>query len=148
MYVNNELNIKRRTDLKESDLEVLCLQVCPLKSKRNILMATIYRPPNVKCEVDKNLVENIERVHMLNRETILTGDFNIDWLNCSYKKHRLVKALKDFKFTRLVTKGTRPAINSCLDHIWSNAPARIVNIVCPNICICLFWEYFYTNNLL
>ena len=62
-------------------------------------MAAIYRPPNVKSEVDKNLVENIERVHMLNRETILTGDFNIDWLNCSCKKHRLVKALKDFKFT-------------------------------------------------
>ena len=143
MYVNNELNIKRRTDLKESDLEVLCLQVCPLKSKRNILMAAIYPPPNVKCEVDKKLAENIERVHMLNRETILTGDFNIDWLNCSYKKHRLVKALKDFKFTQLVTKGTRPAINSCLDHIWCNARARIVNIVCPNICICLFWEYFY-----
>ena len=78
MYVNNELNIKRRTDLKESDLEVLCPQVCPLKSKRNILMAAIYRPPNVKCEVDKKLAENIERVHMLNRETILTGDFNID----------------------------------------------------------------------
>ena len=78
---------------------------------------------------------------MLNRETILTGDFNIDWLNCSYKKHRLVKALKDFKFTQLVTTVTRPAINSCLDHIWSNAPARIVNIVCPNFAICLFWEY-------
>ena len=63
MYVNNELNIKRRTDLKESALEVLWLQVCPLKFKRNILMAAIYRPPNVMCEVDKKLAENIERVH-------------------------------------------------------------------------------------
>ena len=142
MYVNNELNIKRRTDVKESDLEVLWLQVCPLKSKRNILMAAIYRPPNVMCKLIRNWPKTLnEYIIMLNRETILTGDFNIDWLNCSYKKHRLVKALKDFKFTQLVTTVTRPAINSCLDHIWSNAPARIVNIVCPNFAICLFWEY-------
>ena len=116
MYVNNELNIKRRTDLEESDLEVLWLQVCPFKSKRNILIAAIYRPPNVKCEVDEKLAENIERVHMLNSETILIGDFNIDFLNCSYKKQRLVKALKDSKFTQLVTTVTRPASNSCLDQ--------------------------------
>ena len=37
---------------------------------------------------------------MLNSETILIGDFNIDFLNCSYKKQRLVKALKDSKFTQ------------------------------------------------
>ena len=121
--------------MEESDLEVLWLQVCPFKSKRNILIAAIYRPPNVKCEVDEKLAENIERVHMLNRETILMGDFNIDFLNCSYKKQRLVKALKDSKFTQLVTTVTRPASNSCLDHIWSNTPNRIVNIVCPEICI-------------
>ncbi len=106
MYVNNELNIKRRIDLEESDLEVLWLQGCPFKSKRNILMAAIYRPPNVKCEVDKKLAENIERVHVLNCETFLIGDFNIDWLNCSHKKHNLVKALKDSKFTQLVTSVT------------------------------------------
>ena len=94
-----------------------------------------YRPPNVKCEVDKKLAENIEQVHMLNCETILTGDFNIDSLNCSNKNQRLVKALKDSKFTQLVTTVTRHASNSCLDHIWSNTPDRIVNIVCPNICI-------------
>ena len=72
---------------------------------------------------------------MLNSETILIGDFNIDFLNCSYKKQRLVKAMKDSKFTQLVTTVTRPASNSCLDHIWSNTPNRIVNIVCPKICI-------------
>ena len=68
-------------------------------------MAAIYRSPNLKCEVDKKWAENIERVHMLNCEKILTSDFNINWLNCSCKKHRLVKAPKDSKFTHFVAKG-------------------------------------------
>ena len=61
-----------------------------------------------------------------------------------------MKALKDSKFTELVTKVTPPASDSILDHIWSNTSARIVNIVCPNICISdhlLFWEYVYTKGM-
>ena len=135
IYVNNELNVKRRTDLEEADLEVLWLQLCPFKSKRQLFMAGIYRPPNTKAELDIKLVDNFERVHLLNSETILIGDFNINTLDNYYKKHRLVKALKDAKFTQLVTSITRPISGSCLDHIWSNQPDRVTHISCPNIGI-------------
>ena len=43
-------------------------------------MAGIYRPPNIKSELDIKLVDNIERAHLLNSETILIGDFNINTL--------------------------------------------------------------------
>ena len=91
MYVNNELNITHRTDLEESDLEAFWPQICPFRSKQNIIIAVIYRLPNIQCEVDKKLAENIERVHMLNCKTILIGDFNIDSLNCSYKEQHFVE---------------------------------------------------------
>ena len=42
------------------DLEVLWLQICPIKSKRLLLMAGIYHPPNTKAELDNKLVDNIE----------------------------------------------------------------------------------------
>jgi hypothetical protein len=59
MYVNNELNVKRRTDLEVADLEILWLQVCPFKSRRPLFMAGIYRPPNIKSELDIKLVDNM-----------------------------------------------------------------------------------------
>lgn len=100
IYTNNELTNIHRTDLEEPDLEVLCLQVCPFKSKRPLLMAGIYRSPNKNVEYDRRLSENIENAYLLNMETILTGDFNLDFLKKDiFDKHRLVKVLKDSKFT-------------------------------------------------
>ena len=45
-FVNEELiiNVKRRTDLEQSDLESIWLEVFPFKSKRSLLFAAIYRP--------------------------------------------------------------------------------------------------------
>ena len=136
IYVNNELNVKRRTDLEVADLEIIWLQVCPFKSRRPLFMAGIYRPPNIKSELDIKLVDNFERgAHLLNPEMILLGDFNINTLDKDCVKHRIVKALKDAKFTQLVTLITRPISGKCLDHIWSNKPDRVLNISCPNIGI-------------
>ena len=98
-------------------------------------MAGIYRPPNIKSELDIKLVDNIERAHLLNSETILIGDFNINTLDNDCVKHRIVKALRDAKFTQLVTLITRPISGKCLDHIWSNKPDRVLDISCPDIAI-------------
>ena len=63
------------------------------------------------------------------------GDFNLNYSQKDFNKHRLVKELKDSKFIQLVSFTTRPISNSCLDHIWSNKPEWIINIKCPEICI-------------
>ena len=68
-------------------------------------------------------------------ETILLGDMNLDYLQKEFNTHRLVKGLKDSKFSQLVSAVTRPISKTCLDHIWSNKPDRIVIIKCPDICI-------------
>ena len=80
VYITTDLNISHRTDLEEIDLEVLWFQVCPFKSKRPLLMAGIYRPPNAKADLHHRLAENIKRVCSLNMETILLGDINLDYL--------------------------------------------------------------------
>ena len=38
-------------------------------------------------------------------------------------------------FKQLVSTRTRPVSNACLDHIYSNNPQRIENIVCPIIAL-------------
>ena len=135
VYTNTELNIKRRTDQEEPDLEVLWQKSAPSNPKDHFLWRVCIAPPSVKADYDHKLAENIERAYLLNMETILMGDFNLNYSQKDFNKHRLVKELKDAKFIQLVSFTTRPISNSCLDHIWSNKPERIVNIKCPEICI-------------
>ena len=133
VYVNTDLISMRR--IENNDLEVLWLQVCPFKSKRPMLFGGVYRPPNSNTHHDIKLADNIEKAYLLNLETIVLGDFNIDYLKPESNKHRLIKALRDTKLCQLVSSIKRPISRSCLDHIWSNKPERIANITSPDIYI-------------
>ena len=124
VYVNDRLCAKLRSDLMETNTEILWIEVCLFKSRCPVLVAGIYRPLSAKAQ-DKNIGKNIENVHLLNRETILLGDFNINYLNKSaLNKHRLVKTLGNLHFTQVVKDITRPISGKCLDHIWANYPER------------------------
>ena len=128
VYVNDELNFKRRTDLENSELEVIWLEVCPFKSKRPILFGTIYRPPSYNKDMDLKLQRNLEAVYPLNKETILIGDFNLDYFKTASKRNILMKALSGMEFKQLINCVTRPISGTCLDHIFSNRPERITNV--------------------
>ena len=70
----------------------------------------------------------------MNKETILIRDFNIDASNpLTYNKHPLCNSLNSMNFKQLVSTTRRPVSIACLDHIYTNKPQRIQNIVCPNI---------------
>lgn len=69
VYVKNSLQTKRREDLEADDLEILWLEVCPYKSSRSLFIGGVYRPPSFRVADDKRLGENIENVHLLNKET-------------------------------------------------------------------------------
>lgn len=46
IFINHDLKYKRRSDLEDSDIEEIWLEAFPYKSKRPLLFAGIYRPPN------------------------------------------------------------------------------------------------------
>ena len=122
IYVNQVLNAKRRSDVEDKEIEVVWLELCPFKSKRKLLLGGIYRPANTGKDSDSKLGMNFESVSLLNLETIILGDFNIDYLDNAGNSHRLVKIMKSLSFTQLMASATRPASGKCLDHIWSNKP--------------------------
>ncbi|PFX16295.1 putative RNA-directed DNA polymerase from transposon BS [Stylophora pistillata] len=133
-FVSHDLRVKRRTDLENTVLEIIWLEVIPFKSNRSHFISGIYRPPSHLLADDIRLEANIEQAYLLNKEMILLGDFNIDALNRSkYNQHRLSKGLKTMNFDQLVNVPTRPISETCLDHIFSNQPQRIQNIICPVI---------------
>ena len=74
MFVNGQLKLKRQDDLENLDLEVIWLDVFPIKSKRSLFISGIYRPPWYSLADDIRLEKNIEQAYLLNKEPILLGD--------------------------------------------------------------------------
>ena len=126
VYVNKKIKHKRRTDLEDSRIEAVWLEVYPYKSNRPLLFAGVYRRPAYLKEDDELLEKNIESAYLLNLETIISGDTNVNYLTFQvFRKHRLIRALTSMHFKQLVTQVTRPISKTCLDHIFSNRPERI-----------------------
>ena len=54
-------------------------------------------------------IEHVERVHLLNKETLIVSDINIDFREkLGYGKHRLAKGLRNLHSKQLVDFITRP----------------------------------------
>lgn len=45
-FANQELRVKRRTDLENAEVETIWLEVFPFKSNRSPFISGIYRPPS------------------------------------------------------------------------------------------------------
>ena len=73
------------------EIETLWLDIFPFNSKRPLLVGALYRPPSSNVDIDSRIEKNIENAYLLNRETIIVGDFNINYLDHAYNSHRLAK---------------------------------------------------------
>ena len=59
-FATNLIIVKRRSDLKVSDIESLWLKVCPHKSNHSLFVGGIFGPPSNKVKDDKKLAKNIK----------------------------------------------------------------------------------------
>lgn len=65
---------------------------------------------------------------------IILGDFIVDLLNANQgSKHKLVKTLKNLHLIQHVKDVTRPASGTCLDHIWTSHPGKMMCVQTKNI---------------
>ena len=107
VIVNDKLHAKSRPDLMTAEIEVLWLEVYPFNSKRSLLIAGVYRPPSSTSDADASIAKNIEKAYLLNKEMVLLGDFNVDFLNANQaSKHKLIKILTNLHLTQLVKEVT------------------------------------------
>ena len=102
---------------------------------RTLLVAALYLPPSTSSDIDGKLENNIKSAYLKNYKMHLIGDFNINYLDSSYTKHRLAKALKSMKFTQLVNSVTRPISSACLDHYYTTHPEFTARVSVLDICL-------------
>ena len=109
IYIKDNINYIRRTDLENNKLENIVIEIIINKSK-NVLITTYYRPPNTSKYLTTNYNEHFEESLSLycseSKEIILLGDLNVDYLKPRDNKE--IKAILQQKgFTQIIKEATR-----------------------------------------
>eukprot|EP00794_Sanderia_malayensis_P016541 gene16541-18216_t len=133
IYIRDSIKYKRRLDVPIDDLEIICIEVNPPKSKSFLVLAW-YRPPSDPVVSFNKLEKVLSFFDKEGKEVILLGDTNCDLTPKQAEqpidnnsKHLLgLYELSSFK--QLVEEPTRVTLttSSIIDHI---ATTRARNIV-------------------
>ena len=78
LYIREPIQFTRRTDLPSQDLELICVEIQPTKSKSYIVIAW-YRPPSDPVDSFNKLETNLLYLDQEGNEIILLGDTNCDF---------------------------------------------------------------------
>ena len=109
-----------------------------LPKAKGILFGTFYRPPS-QTDFMNPFRDVLESASAKNKELVVTGDFNCDFLvkSCSKETKELKEIFRNFGLTQLIDKSTRSTEESStlLDLFASNSPGNITftNVVASSL---------------
>jgi exonuclease III len=140
MYVKDGITFKRRSDL-ENSTAIKCLWIeIFLKSAKSFIVGCFYCPPETSKYHQSNfndlLQDHLRIIEKENKETILMGDFNVNYNDTS--SNTMFKTIvKLFGFKQLIKKCTRltETSSTTIDLILSNAAQNIsaVDVVATSL---------------
>jgi exonuclease III len=129
LYIKNNISNKMRNDLAKCDenLESIFVEVNKhnFNFTKNVIIGTIYRPPNSDINVFIEHMNNI--LSTINKEKklcYLMGDFNLNLLNVNLDKKstEFFNTMQSYLYMPLINKPTRLS-NTCssiIDNIFTN----------------------------
>ena len=133
IYVRDSIKYKPRPDVPVEDLEIICIEVQPPKSRSFFVLAW-YRPPSDPVVSFDKLERVLSFLDKEGKEIILLGDTNCDLTPKQAEqpidnnsKHML-DPYELFSFKQLVDEPTRvtPTTSSIIDHIATTCARNIV----------------------
>ena len=133
MFINSRINFLSREDIKiDLDLvDILAIEIHKdeLNTKCNIIIITLYRPPNIQINVfiDK-LTDLLQFLSKENKYIFIVGDFNVDTysaiINPSIAVNNFQNTFLSYFYTPLIDKYTREdkkrGTSTLLDNIYTN----------------------------
>ncbi len=133
--MRNSLKHNRRTDIPEKSLELVCIEIEPVRARPFLIFAW-YRPPSAPVESFKKLEGNLEFFDRENKEMIILGDTNCDfslkvadeYSSSLNNTAHLVEIYDLFGLTQMIGEPTRVtlATSTLIDHIATNKPENVV----------------------
>ena len=132
VYVKTNYTCQQRPDLECDTLETIWLEIKP-SNQKSILLGYVYRPPSASTIWFDEFEKSLEKAFIENKETILLGDFNINFIKGTSINSTWNNITNSFRLSQLVSKPTRVTSTSetVIDHVYSNEPANITNIQVP-----------------
>ena len=133
LYIREQIQYTRRTNLSESDLEFICVEIKPPESKPYIVIVW-YRPPSDPVESFIKLETNLSYLDREGEDIILLGDTNCDFtsipkgqLSDNNAKH-LCSIYDLFSFSQLIEEPTRVTLGTAtlIDHIATTCPNNVL----------------------
>ena len=147
VYISNCIQYKRRLDLEKDNLEIIWLETV-YKCTRNVIVAMLYRPPNVRVDWFTHIsITLIDLLCLENKEISLLGDVNIDLLeyvengtdvplhlsDSDRKLKKLIHTFNIYNLHQIVREPTRVSDHSktLIDHVYTTNPEHIVSTSVP-----------------
>ena len=133
VYIKDSVTYKCRSDVPTDDLELICIEIEPPKSKSSLVLVW-YRPPNSPVGSFIKLEKVLSFLDKEDKELILLGDTNCDLIpKCveqpidNETKH-LLSLYELFNFEQLINEPTRVTLNTStiIDHIATTCARNIL----------------------
>lgn len=133
LYIREPIQYTRRIDLPENDLELICVEIKPPKSRPYIVIVW-YRPPSDPVDSFSKLETILSYLDREGKEIILLGDTNCDFASKSAGQfsdnnaRHLHSMYNLFSFTQLIEEPTRVTLETAtlIDHIATTCPNNVV----------------------
>ena len=133
MFINSRINFLSREDIKiDLDLvDILAIEIHKdeLNTKYNIIIITLYQPPNIQINVfTDQLTDLLQFLSKVNKYIFIVGDFNVDTysaiINHNIAVNNFQNTFLSYFYTPLIDKYTREdkkrGSSTLLDNIYTN----------------------------
>jgi exonuclease III len=107
-YIREGLEYKERTDLEHERIEATWIEVSNMINKGKTLVCSYYRPPDKQTDYFDDTIDMISKAAEEEKEMIICGDFNWNYILDENLVNSKVKQLEDlFMMQQIVEKPTR-----------------------------------------
>jgi len=132
VYVKSNYPCIQRHDLEIDSVESIWLEF-KCEKQKSFIVGYVYRPPSSAASWNTDMEKILEKVYCQNKEIILFGDINYNFVNSETSNVTWNNITNAFNLTQLVDKPTRvtSTTSTIIDHVYSNYPCDITDINVP-----------------
>ncbi len=118
VYIKDDLKYVRRFDVEKESNESIWVEM-QLMHQKSMVIGSLYRPQTQGVDYFDTLSEIVDGIVNENKEVMLLGDLNCDFLKKNYLTNHMQCFMEMHNFTQIVTKPTRitPTSQTLVDVI-------------------------------
>ena len=124
-YLKNEIEIHKVQYMSTETIDTLFINIT-FKSKTISIFAIYNSPKNSYLQIEKHLIQLLDKEIITSNNLIVLGDFNIQYNSSNYMK--LCSKLSKYNLQQHINKYTT-INNTTIDFIFTNLQIQTINIL-------------------